>query len=148
MTSPTPFATGSCLCHSIHYTLTAPPFASVICHCVNCRKSSGVAFATNALFQSTALQIPESPDLKTFEDKDTLSGSTVSRKFCGKCGSNLFATNSVREELVVVMNGTIDNDEGSKGARVEALRPSMEIFCKDKRGWFPEGDVLDRKDVM
>ena len=149
MTSPNPsFATGSCLCHSIRYTLTTPPLNALICHCLNCRKSTGAAFATNTFYPSSSLQIitPSSSSdlLRTYEDRDTVTGSTVFRQFCGKCGSSLFATNSEREGLVCVTNGTVDGGEVGD----EELRPKLEIFCKDRRGWLPPGEGVKRKDVL
>ena len=139
---------GSCLCGAITYTLNAPPFQAILCHCRNCRKSSGTAFMTNCFYPTTSLHITHhlSPTtLKGYADHDTVTGATVERQFCGTCGSSLFALNDQHEEMVVVANGSVD-----EGVENEILRPKLEFFCKDQRAWMvgrEEGGV-DKREVL
>lgn len=44
--------TGSCLCGNVKYAITGQPFSSAVCHCYNCQKITGSAFATNAMFNA------------------------------------------------------------------------------------------------
>jgi len=41
---------GSCLCKSVQYTLRGNPITFRVCHCMNCKKSTGSAFMTNVFF--------------------------------------------------------------------------------------------------
>lgn len=41
---------GSCLCGAVEYELTGEPFTHLVCHCVNCQKVTGTAFASNVFF--------------------------------------------------------------------------------------------------
>lgn len=45
---------------------------------------------------------------KTYYDKKTDSGTTLGRHFCGSCGSNLFATSPVVEQILVLFSGSLD----------------------------------------
>jgi len=47
---------------------------------------------------------------------------------------------------VIVMSGTVD-EGGEIGD--EDLRPKVELFCKDRRGWMSGGDgKRERRDVL
>lgn len=55
-------------------------------------------------------QITQGQDkLKTFIDKNTDSGKTLSRAFCSECGSHLFAFTPLREDIVSIGAGTLDD---------------------------------------
>jgi hypothetical protein len=43
--------TGECLCGAIKYKAYGDPIDVASCHCVNCRRMSGAAFATHAVFK-------------------------------------------------------------------------------------------------
>lgn len=85
--------TGSCLCGSIRVTilpsagdLFAKPKGH-LCHCANCRKVAGSYVASNMLLDESAVRIEDQEGtLKVFEDKETGSGNSVFRFFCGKDG--------------------------------------------------------------
>lgn len=49
---PTPIRKGACLCRGIKYVVTGDPWLSVLCHCNNCRASSGSAFMANVFFEN------------------------------------------------------------------------------------------------
>ena len=76
---------GSCLCGAVSYELISEPKAVTHCHCKMCQKQHGAAFATYA-------SIPKS-DLIYVSGKERLtlynSSSSVVRKFCSICGSNI-----------------------------------------------------------
>lgn len=44
--------TGGCLCGKIRYALAADaePIYSVVCHCINCKKSSGTHMVNASIF--------------------------------------------------------------------------------------------------
>ena len=81
--------------------------------------------------------------LKTYKDSDTRSGRTVSRSFCGVCGSGLFVESSVKAEFVGVASGSVDG-----GVEDEVLAPKVEFFCAEKRGWIDGREGSDRREIM
>ena len=100
---------------------------------------------TNCIFPKSALVITRGAEeaLKTYKDSDNRSGRTVSRSFCGICGSWLFVENSASAEIVGVANGSVDG-----GVEDEVLAPKVEFFCSDKRKWMEGREGVDRREVM
>ena len=96
---------GSCLCGIVSYELKSDLKDITNCHCVMCQKQHGSAFAT---FGNVPVD-----DLvyKTGKDKIStyMSSETVSREFCGNCGSNLtwYDTNS-HPELIYLAVSSVD----------------------------------------
>lgn len=85
--------TGSCLCGSIQVSIL-PKAGDLfskpkghLCHCANCRKVAGSYVASNMLLDEDAVKIEDRDGtLKVYEDKETGSGNSVFRSFCGKDG--------------------------------------------------------------
>ena len=82
---------GSCLCGSITFTIKDSELFSKrrghLCHCANCRKVAGSYVASNLLIEEDKVEIKDRDgSLKTYEDKDTLSGNPVYRSFCSVDG--------------------------------------------------------------
>ena len=81
---------GSCLCGAIHYQVFAPLKALSHCHCKQCQKGHGAAFASYASVARSALLIDRGDHLlATYH-----SSPTVARQFCSQCGSTLFWSES------------------------------------------------------
>ena len=83
--------TGSCLCGSIVVTINDNELFTKdrghLCHCSNCRKVAGSYVASNLLIEEDKVNIEDrNGALKEFVDKDTGSGKSLSRYFCGTCG--------------------------------------------------------------
>lgn len=81
---------GSCLCAAVSYELLVSPKAVSHCHCGQCRKGHGAAFASYGSVPRTALRILSgSTYIRIYA-----SSETVSREFCMDCGSTLFWSRS------------------------------------------------------
>ncbi len=84
---------GSCLCGAVRYEVHGEPKAVSHCHCGQCRKSHGAAFATYGSVPREALRVVAGrAQLKGFA-----SSATVLRQFCAECGSSLFWSRSCGE---------------------------------------------------
>ena len=97
---------GSCLCTAVSYALLAPPKAVSHCHCSQCRKGHGAAFASYGSVPRSALRILRgASSIKTYA-----SSPTVLREFCGECGSTLFWSRSQGEfaDWISIALGTLD----------------------------------------
>ena len=46
---PNPLATGRCVCDAVRYRLDAPPLFTHACHCLDCQKKTGTAFAMTTI---------------------------------------------------------------------------------------------------
>lgn len=101
-------ASGRCLCGAVRYEVRGPLRDVLLCHCVECRRWSGHAFAATAarredlvLLESAALRWVPSPE----------SESEARRGFCGQCGSSLFWEAPARD-TVSIAAGTLDEPTG------------------------------------
>jgi hypothetical protein len=97
---------GSCLCGAVKYRVAAELKAVTHCHCSQCRKSHGAAFATYASAPRSAITIIAGLEtLKTYH-----SSEGVARQFCGDCGASLFWSDSKGEysDWMSVAIGTLD----------------------------------------
>jgi hypothetical protein len=98
---------GSCLCAAVSYQLlTRQKKAVSHCHCSQCRKGHGAAFASYGSVPRSALLIVHgSASIKTYA-----SSQSVLRGFCAECGSNLFWSRSKGKfaEWISVALGTLD----------------------------------------
>ncbi|KAB2579726.1 hypothetical protein DBV05_g1701 [Lasiodiplodia theobromae] len=102
--------TGGCLCGAIRYSIaaSATPIYSVICHCVNCKKATGTHMVTTSIFLEPQFTLTSGTP-KAYRDAATDSGTPVFRHFCGDCGSNLYITSPLLEEIRAVCSGTLDD---------------------------------------
>jgi hypothetical protein len=74
---------GGCLCGKVRYSADAEPTFVGVCHCKNCQKGTGTAFAVVVALPKPQLNV-EGP-LKEFGDRGD-SGKTLYRRFCPECG--------------------------------------------------------------
>ena len=97
---------GSCLCAAVRYELLTTPKAVSHCHCGQCRKGHGAAFASYASIARSALRILHGGDKITAYS----SSPKVVREFCSQCGSTLFWSRSEGEfaDWISIALGTLD----------------------------------------
>lgn len=65
--------------------------------------------------------------IKSYIDHKTTSGKPLERQFCSECGSLLFAFTPLRNDIVNVAAGTLD-DFGS-------WQPDVEQYCEHRAGF-------------
>ncbi|KAF8655362.1 hypothetical protein AX16_003097 [Volvariella volvacea WC 439] len=80
---------GACLCGAIAINVKGEYPGQVICHCTDCKRTTGAPFSALIIVPDSDFKI-EGPT-STFQST-ALSGSTVTRLFCSKCGSQLAHT--------------------------------------------------------
>jgi hypothetical protein len=105
--------TGGCLCGAVRYTISDEITSLRACHCLNCQKSSGTGGTVNAVVKNEAFRITKGTP-KRYDDAATKSGRTLSRHFCGDCGSPIYSRRNPDAGFVVVRAGTIDDSSGMK----------------------------------
>lgn len=120
---------GHCLCGTIRYELSGTPNSVSICHCADCRRSSGAPMVCWAEFPEAQLRVTKGVP-KTIHS----SGATV-RSFCGDCGSGLFYTNAeILPGVVEVQTGTLDDPD--------SLPPTLQIQTAERLRWMRHLDTL------
>jgi len=128
----TPFA-GGCLCGAVRYECAAEPIISGFCHCRNCQKLSGTAFATALAVPSEALKIRGK---LTYYEIKADSGNTTRNGFCPTCGSRVFGGSTGMPGMTVVFAGSLDDPS--------ALHPGMHVYTASAQPWDKIGADLPR----
>ena len=79
--------TASCRCGQLRARVTGDPVRVSVCHCLNCKKRSGSAFAVQARWPSAQVQIDgRSNSFVKVAD----SGNRATFHFCPNCGSDVY----------------------------------------------------------
>ena len=76
----------SCRCGQLRATATGEPVRVSVCHCLNCQKRSGSAFAVQARWPADQVKIEG--DSKSFVMVAD-SGNRATFHFCPECGSDV-----------------------------------------------------------
>lgn len=121
---------GGCLCGKVRYSADAEPAFVGVCHCKNCQKGIGSAFATVVALPKAALSVEG--NLKTFNDRGD-SGKPLYRRFCPECGASVMDEAEAMPGVVMILSGTLDDTSW--------VKPTMEIFLDSAQLWVKlEGD--------
>ena len=117
--------TGHCLCGAISYEFDNAPAMTGVCHCKNCQRQAGSAFSTLAGVPKAEFRMTGAP--KLYEDKDTKSGNSVSRFFCGDCGSPIYSALPDNPDMLFLKTGTLDD--------TSSFDPQFNVWCDSKQNW-------------
>jgi hypothetical protein len=79
--------TASCRCGQLRASVTGEPVRVSVCHCLNCKKRSGSAFAVQARWPKAQVRIDgQSRTFVMVAD----SGNRATFHFCPECGSDVY----------------------------------------------------------
>ena len=121
---------GSCLCGRVRYRTVGSWGLMAYCHCTDCRKSHGAAFATWVripLQRFTYLQGEEC--LQTYQAEPRQR-----RSFCRVCGSKITMWVNDEPDAVYVDAGTLDTPLNAKA--------QLHCFVRSKVLWYEIRDGL------
>ncbi|MCU7940410.1 MAG: GFA family protein [gamma proteobacterium symbiont of Bathyaustriella thionipta] len=114
---------GQCLCGVVQFEIKGPIHHIVHCHCSECRKAQGSAYATNGIVQST--------DFKILCGKDKLTAYESSpgqkKYFCKICGSPIISKRKLKPEQLRIRLGTVTSNVMEQ--------PEAHIFVSSKADW-------------
>ncbi|KAF2730746.1 hypothetical protein EJ04DRAFT_444428 [Polyplosphaeria fusca] len=116
-TRPFPAITGGCFCASVRYRMEAPLYCYA-CHCADCQKTTGSAFATFATIEANRVT-----SVGTTPPETTTSGSTA----CPKCGTKLWCTSHLSPAIILLKTGTLDLPS--------LMEPDIHCFIASKVTW-------------
>ena len=119
--------TGGCACENIRYECTEEPIVQLICHCRDCQRASGSAFAPIMVFAADKFRYLKATP--TFHEVVGGSGRLVQRGFCGKCGSPISAHWPEVPHIRIVVPISLDDPS--------AFQPTTEIWLSRAQPWHP-----------
>lgn len=124
--------TGSCLCGAIAFEVEEIPGKVFNCHCSQCRKSHGAAFATQVFAKGESLRFIKGEEhLKEYRQFQEQGGV---RAFCAHCGSRLM--NYFPDKSIYLSVALACIDSTFKG------EPIAHAFVGSKASWHhPSEDI-------
>lgn len=118
---------GGCLCGRIRYGFDGDPLMVAICHCRNCQRQSGSAFSIVCVVADQAYR--QTGETAIFEDIGE-SGQSVSRHFCGNCGTPIVSIAQAIPGLTILKAGSLDQPG--------RWTPTVEAYCETGLPWVPQ----------
>lgn len=122
--------TGGCLCGAVRFEIDGPIRNIVYCHCSQCRKAQGSAFATNGIVNASDFRLLTGADALT--GYESTPGQT--KYFCRTCGSPILSRSTAKPAQVRIRLGVIDS--------AISERPMAHIFATSKACWEVIADDL------
>jgi hypothetical protein len=124
--------TGSCLCGAVRFEVAGDLGPIQLCHCSQCRRASGAAFAANMPVRAADVRVVSGEaSLKSFE-----SSPGKARLFCADCGSPIISRSAGDPGMVRVRAGTLDEPVDAPLA--------FHFHVASKASWMPITDDLPR----
>lgn len=104
-----PKLTGRCQCGKVSYSINSEPHSLNVCHCHECQRQSGSAFALTLVVPSSGVHLspPSQKHIGHFERKSD-SGGIRGGIFCTGCGVRIYHNNPKVPQWVSIKAGTLD----------------------------------------
>jgi hypothetical protein len=123
---------GGCACGAVRYRLTMPPLIVHACHCRDCQRLSGSAFATNIWIERRFVEANNAPLHAVMVPAGSGKPQEIFR--CPGCGTALWSKyHAAPGDTVLLRAGTLDQPE--------TIRPDIHIYTRSKLPWLslPDG---------
>jgi len=115
---------GGCSCGAVRYRLTSEPLFVHCCHCLNCQRQSGSAFAINVLIEADRVELLAGEPQPVPVPR---GGGKKQRIFrCPACQIAVFSTYT-RATVRFVRAGTLDDPA--------SVEPDVHIYTRSKVPW-------------
>ena len=110
---------GGCECGAVRYRISGDPIFVNCCHCRDCQKISGSAFAVNAMIEADRIEVTHG------HERLAVHGGAAR---CSRCLTLLWAEHPrFGERIKFLRVGTLD--EG------ERIAPDAHFFVRSKHPW-------------
>ncbi|MDC0886935.1 GFA family protein [Altererythrobacter sp.] len=120
--------TGGCHCGAIRYEIKGDVMHHALCHCTDCRRSSGAPMVGWAMVNDDQLSFSGEPSIYA-------SSETGRRYFCIQCGTGLFYANEQNlPGLVDIQTATLDEPD--------ELPAQSHIQVADRIAWMAQAHRL------
>jgi hypothetical protein len=119
-----PQIAGGCLCGKVRYSASGDPAFVGVCHCRDCQKFTGSAFAVVVGVPKPAFSLQ---GMVSTYSKTGDTGKSIQRQFCPECGSSIADEADALLGVVMISSGTLD-DPGW-------VKPATQIYCDSAQPW-------------
>ena len=116
---------GGCACGDMRYEFSAEPVASLNCHCRDCQRATGSAFAALLFVPKAAFRLSKGEP--RFHSVTGDSGNLVNRGFCPNCGSPVVSYTAGHPEFVAINVASLDDPS--------VFRPARNTWISSAQPW-------------
>ena len=117
---------GGCACGATRYKLTAAPLIVHACHCRDCQRLSGGAFALNVWIERRFVEADHAKLRSVMVPAGSGKPQEIFR--CSDCGTAMWSKyHGAPGDTVLLRAGTLDHPE--------AIKPDVHIFTRSKLPW-------------
>jgi hypothetical protein len=116
---------GGCACGAVRYRLTSEPMFVNCCHCEDCQRQTGGAFAINALIETDRIEMLSGAPVAISMPTDSGRPHDIYR--CEDCATALWSDYGRRPAMRFVRATTLDDRR--------AVAPDAHIFTRSKLPW-------------
>ncbi|MBS7691253.1 GFA family protein [Pseudomonas lalucatii] len=118
---------GQCLCGNVKFELSDDFKAFYQCHCAQCQRLTGSAFASNIFTRPDNIEWTSGKaDVSHYEHPTR----EFSKAFCRVCGSAVPFVNKSRTSLIVPAGSLLDKP---------SISPQANIFAAEEAHWLADG---------
>jgi hypothetical protein len=117
--------TGGCQCGAVRYEIRQAPKSLYVCHCTECQRQSGSAFALSMPVAREAVAVTAGAPRRWRRVLE--SGRAIDCVFCGDCGTRLWHEPERNPTASVLKPGTLDDTAW--------FRPVGHIWTKSAQPW-------------
>ena len=114
----------SCRCGQLRVIAAGEPVRTSVCHCLDCQKRSGSAFAAQARFPAET--VSTQGETREFVHRGD-SGTLTRFQFCPACGSTVFYRHDHSPETIAVALGAFDDPY--------AFAPTVSVWEERRHPW-------------
>jgi hypothetical protein len=111
----------------VRYRLASAPIWVHCCHCTDCQRETGSAFAVNALIEADRVHVAAGRPVSILTPSASGQGQTIWR--CPACQVALWSNYGGNAAIRFVRAGTLD--------RPGAISPDIHIYAASKLPWVP-----------
>lgn len=113
----------SCRCGQLRAVATGTPVRISVCHCLNCQKRSGSAFAAQVRFPAAQVTVTGTASTYTA----TGDNGAAHFHFCATCGATVTFDNDAVPDTIAIPLGAFDDPR--------AFTPTVSVFENRKQDW-------------
>jgi len=130
---------GGCVCGAIRYEIAREPLRVYACHCTDCQRFTGSAFAIGVVVPADAFHVT-GPETRLVPNGVTEGGRRKRVAVCPECGTRLFGEprpdRCYQGMVRPVLGGTLDDTSW--------LRPTIHVWTRSAQRWviLPEGSTV------
>jgi hypothetical protein len=116
---------GGCSCGAVRYRLETAPMFVHCCHCSDCQRQTGAAFAVNAMIETDWVTILSGEPVPYEMPTDSGRPHRIHR--CPDCGVAVWSEYGGLSKLRFVRVGTLDTPT--------EVPPTIHIYTRSKQPW-------------